>query len=81
MAYLEGLLASWYQFLLNVGPTIGMILILLAGIIYGVAYFQPAEARGKWQKKSIDMALGGVIIIAIVGAVEIIKTIAMNLLT
>lgn len=81
MAYLENLLNSWYEFLMNIGPTLGMLIILLAGVFYGISYFQPSEGRGKMQKRAVEMGIGGVVILAIVGAAEIIKTIAMSLLT
>ena len=35
-------------FLMNIAPTITVILVVLGGIIYGLSYTQPPDSRGKW---------------------------------
>jgi len=52
-------------FLTNIAPVISLILIVLSGIVYGLAQTQPPETRGKWQTTAISMFIGGVIVMAI----------------
>lgn len=56
------------SFLSNIAPIISLILIVLGGIVYGLAQTQPAETRGKWQTAAISMAIGGFIVGAIAAA-------------
>lgn len=60
-------------FLTTVAPIISIILLVLGGIIYGVAQTQPAEVRGKWQTAAISMFVGGVIIAVIAGSAVLIQ--------
>ncbi|MCK4318952.1 hypothetical protein KAW38_00065 [Candidatus Micrarchaeota archaeon] len=81
MAYIETLLSSWLEIMKSSGTTISVLLIILGGIMYGIAQLQPGETRGKWQNISIGVFLGGVIIAAIIGAASVIQEISSNLLT
>jgi len=55
-------------FLSSIAPVISLILIILGGIVYGVAQTQPPDNRGKWQTAGMGMIVGGVIVAAIAGA-------------
>ncbi|OIO20784.1 hypothetical protein COV61_03575 [Candidatus Micrarchaeota archaeon CG11_big_fil_rev_8_21_14_0_20_47_5] len=81
MAYVETLLASIQSVLTNIGPMVSLILIVLGGIIYGVAQTQPSEVKGSWQTVAIGMLVGGIIVAAILGAAVLIRNTSMNLLT
>jgi len=77
---LETLLSNIAQFLLNIAPTISIILIVLGGIIFALSYTQPADSRGKWQTTGVSMILGGIIVAAIAGASTIIQETSAGLL-
>ena len=62
---IETTLSNIALFLRTVALTLSIILITLAGIVYGLAQAQPPEVRGKWQNTSIAILIGGVIIAAI----------------
>jgi hypothetical protein len=79
MAYIETLLGSWLETLKSAGTTISMLLIILGGLMYGVAQLQPGETRGKWQTVGIGIVVGGVLIAAILGAADLIQEISSNL--
>ncbi len=79
MAYIETLLSSWLETLKSAGTTISMLLIILGGLMYGVAQLQPGETRGKWQTIGIGIVVGGILIAAILGAADIIQEISSNL--
>ncbi|MBN2122438.1 hypothetical protein JW721_05300 [Candidatus Micrarchaeota archaeon] len=79
MAYIETLLSSWLETLKSAGTTISMLLIILGGLLYGVAQLQPGEKRGKWQTVGIGVVVGGVLIAAILGAADLIQEISSNL--
>lgn len=81
MAYVETLLSSWQTILSNVAPIISVILIVIGGIVYGVAQTQPGESRGKWQAAALAMLIGGIIVAAIAGAAVLIRDTSMKLLT
>lgn len=68
------------SFLSNIAPAISLILLLLGGIIYGVAQTQPPDTRGKWQTAAISMLIGGVIVGAIAGAASFIQEQSTGLL-
>jgi hypothetical protein len=67
--------------LLNLAPSIATILVVAGAIVYGLAYTQPAENRGRWQTLSMGMVIGGIIIAAIYGAADIIVKTSSTLLT
>lgn len=69
-----------YSGLKEIAPMVGVLLIVLAGIIYGLSATQPAEVRGRWQSTAIGMFIGGVIIAAIAGASDIIVQVSSGLL-
>lgn len=81
MAFVETLLSSWQAILSNIAPIISVILIVLGGIVYGVAQTQPGEQRGKWQAAALAMLIGGIIVAAIAGAAALIRDTSMKLLT
>ncbi len=67
-------------FLGNIAPVISLILIILGGIVYGLAQMQPPDSRGKWQTAAISMVIGGVIVGAIAGAATFIQEQSSGLL-
>lgn len=79
MAYIETLLSSWLETLTSAGTMISMLLIIMGGIIYGIAQLQPGETRGKWQTVGIGVVIGGIVIAAILGAADLIQEISSNL--
>ena len=62
---IEILLSNIKDTLISVYPVLSVILIILAGITYGLAQMQPADHRGKWQTTAMGLFIGGVIIAAI----------------
>ncbi len=81
MANIVSVVDSIQLTLLDLGPKISVILIVLGAIIYGLAQVQPAEKRGQWQSIAIGMVIGGIITAAIVGAASIIASSSATLLT
>jgi len=67
-------------FLTSIAPVISVILLILGGIVYGLAQTQPPETRGKWQTTAVSMMIGGVIVAAIAGAATIIQQTSAGLL-
>lgn len=68
-------------FLANIAGPISLILLILSGIVYGLAQTQPPETRGKWQTTAISMFIGGAIVFAIAMAAPSIQQTAGGLLT
>jgi hypothetical protein len=66
--------------LTTIAPIIALILIILGGIVYGIAQTQPPDIRGKWQTAAISMIVGGIIVGAISGAATLIESTSSNLL-
>jgi len=81
MAYVEGLLTNISETLKNVGGILSLILIILAGIVYGLSMMQPSESRGKWQTIAVGLFVGGVIMAAVVVASAAIQEESGKLLT
>ncbi len=77
---LEVLASNVAGLLASIAPVISLILIILGGIVYGVAQTQPPDSRGKWQAAAISIVIGGVIIGAIAGAASIIQETSSGLL-
>jgi len=77
---LEVVASNIASFLSNLAPIISLSLILLGGILYGVAQTQPPDTRGKWQTAAISMFIGGVIVGAIAGAAVFIQEQSSGLL-
>lgn len=77
---LEVAASSIASFLTTIAPIIALILIVLGGIMYGLAQTQPPDTRGKWQTAAISMIVGGIIVGAISGAATIIESTSANLL-
>jgi uncharacterized membrane protein SirB2 len=78
---LEVAASSILDVLSTIAPAIATILIILGGIIYGLAQTQPPEIRGKWQAAGISMVIGGIIVAAITFAASSIESASSNLLT
>lgn len=78
---LEVVASNIAAFLQNIAPVISIILIVLGGIVYGLAQAQPADMRGKWQTAAISMLIGGIIIAVIAGAAELIQQTSSQALT
>ncbi|MDD5022857.1 MAG: hypothetical protein PHU63_01685 [Candidatus ainarchaeum sp.] len=81
MAYIESLLTSISLSLMNIGPTLSLILILLAGIMYALAQAQPPEQRGKWVTWATNLLIGGIVLAVIVGGATVIRDISSQALT
>jgi len=79
MAYVETLLSSWLETLKSAGTMISMLLIIVGGLMYGIAQLQPGETRGKWQTTGIAIVVGGILIAAILGAADLIQEVSSNL--
>ncbi|MEM2908903.1 MAG: hypothetical protein QW590_00660 [Candidatus Bilamarchaeaceae archaeon] len=77
---LEVVASNIAAFLLTIAPVIGLILLVLGGILYGLSFTQPADSRGKWQSIGVSMMVGGVIVAAIAGASSLIMETASGLL-
>lgn len=78
---LETVATNIATFLTNIAPTISLILLVLGGIMYGLAQTQSPEARGKWQTTAVSMVVGGIIVAAIAGAASLIQHTSSGLLT
>ena len=78
---LETIATNIATFLTNIAPTISLILLVLGGIVYGLAQTQPPESRGKWQNTALSMIIGGVIVAAIAGAAPLIMQTSSGALT
>ena len=81
MAYAVDLLTSIATTLKSVGGILSLILIVLAGIVYGMSMMQPAESRGKWQTIAVGMFIGGMIMAAVTVAAPSIQEQSGKLLT
>jgi len=79
MAYIETLLSSWLETLKSAGTMISMLLIIVGGLLYGVAQLQPGETRGKWQTTGLAIVVGGILIAAILGAADLIQEVSSNI--
>ena len=79
MAYIETLLSSWLETLKSAGTMISMLLIIMGGLLYGIAQLQPGETRGKWQTAGLAIVVGGILIAAILGAADLIQEVSSNL--
>lgn len=77
---IETTLSNIAAFLGNIAPVLSVILILLGGIMYGLAQTQPPETRGKWQTTAISIFVGGVIVAVIAGGAALIQQTASGAL-
>ncbi|MEM4554888.1 MAG: hypothetical protein QXT25_03505 [Candidatus Anstonellaceae archaeon] len=66
--------------LLEIGPIISVILIVLGGLSYGVAQIQPADQRGKFITTAYALIIGGIVVAAITGAANLIAEQSSTLL-
>jgi len=81
MGTLEASLESVRALLETIAPTLSIILIITAGIVYGLAQMQPPDTRGRWQSTALGLLAGGIIIAALAGAADLISESSQNLLT
>ena len=58
--------------LLQIGPIVSVILIVLGGLAYGFAQTQPSDQRGKYITAAYALFAGGVVVGAITGAASLI---------
>ena len=66
--------------LLQLGPIISVILIVIGGLAYGLAQAQPSDQRGKYITTAYALIAGGVVVAAITGAATLIASNSANLL-
>ncbi len=68
--------------LLVIGPMLAVMALVLAGILYVYAsVFVTADQRGKYHTLATNLAIGGIILAAIVGGAGIIVNAGMKFLT
>jgi len=60
----------WFK---KLGMAISLVLIILAGIVYGIAQTMPSETRGKWVNIAIGLLIGGLVSAAIIAGAEFIQ--------
>ena len=73
-------LSGFESLLLQIGPIISVILIVLGGIAYGLAQTQPSDQRGKYITTAYALIIGGVVVAAVTGAATLIAQNSANLL-
>ncbi|MCX6769424.1 MAG: hypothetical protein NT051_01960 [Candidatus Micrarchaeota archaeon] len=66
--------------LLQVGPIVSVILIVLGGLAYGFAMTQPSDQRGKYVTAAYALIAGGIVVAAITGAATLIAGSSASLL-
>jgi len=66
--------------LLQLGPIISVILIVLGGLAFGLAQTQPSDQRGKYITTAYALIAGGIVVAAITGAATLIASSSANLL-
>ena len=66
--------------LLQVGPIVSVILVVLGGLSYGIAQTQPSDQRGKYITTAYALIAGGIVVAAITGAATLIAQNSANLL-
>lgn len=66
--------------LLQSGPIVSVILIVLGGLAYGFAQTQPSDQRGKYITTAYALIAGGVVVAAVTGAATLIAQNSANLL-
>ena len=66
--------------LLQIGPIVSVILIVLGGLAYGLAQTQPSDQRGKYITTAYALLAGGIVDAAITGAATLIAGNSANLL-
>ena len=66
--------------LLQMGPVVSVILIVLGGLEYGLAQTQPSDQRGKYITTAYALIAGGVVVAAITGAATLIASNSATLL-
>lgn len=73
-------LSSIEGVLLQLGPIVSVILIVLGGLAYGLAQIQPSDQRGKYITTAYALITGGIVVAAITGAATLIASNSANLL-
>ena len=67
--------------LLQIGPIVSVILIVLGGLAYGLAQTQPSDQRGKYITTAYALLAGGIVVAAITGAASYIAGQSLTLIT
>ena len=80
MAVVETL-SSIENILLQIGPIVSVILIVLGGLAYGMAQTQPSDQRGKYITTAYALIAGGIVVAAITGAATFIASQSTTLIT
>ncbi len=70
------MISWWSHEFSTIGTGLSVLLIILGGIIYGLAQTQPAESRGKWQSAAMGLIIGGIVMAVIVGTAYYISNAA-----
>ncbi|MCX8197541.1 MAG: hypothetical protein N3G80_04495 [Candidatus Micrarchaeota archaeon] len=73
-------LTSIQNSLLEIGPIVSVILIVLGGLSYGFANMQPSDQRGKFITTAYALIAGGIVVAAITGAATLIAQQSSTLL-
>ena len=73
-------LTSIQNALLQIGPLVSVILIVLGALAYGIAQTQPSDQRGKYITTAYALIAGGIVVAAITGAATLIASQSANLL-
>ncbi len=66
--------------LLQLGPLVSVILIVLGGLAFGLAQTQPSDQRGKYITTAYALLAGGIVVAAITGAATLIASNSATLL-
>jgi hypothetical protein len=74
-------LTSIENILLQIGPIVSVILIVLGGLAYGIAQTQPSDQRGKYITTAYALIAGGIVVAAITGAATFIASQSTTLIT
>ncbi|MCX6772284.1 MAG: hypothetical protein NTV88_00755 [Candidatus Micrarchaeota archaeon] len=74
-------LTSIENILLQIGPIVSVILIVLGGLAYGMAQTQPSDQRGKYITTAYALIAGGIVVAAITGAATFIASQSTTLIT
>ncbi len=73
---IESKIPEGIAFFTNIGWGLSLLLIILAGIVYGVSQTMPPDSRGKWVNTAIGLFVGGIVIAMVLGAAGMIRSLA-----
>jgi hypothetical protein len=66
--------------LLQIGPIVSVIFIVLGGLPYDMVQTRPSDQRGKYITTAYALIAGGIVVAAITGAATLIAGQSANLL-